>query len=79
MPLGFLLPYIWPKLNFWKTFLVGGIVCVSIETTQYLAHWGCMDFDDIFNNTLGTCIGYACFKIYQYFSKHKSLQPNIQK
>lgn len=70
MPLGFLLPYIWPKLNFYKTLLVGFAVSFTIETTQYLAHWGCLDFDDIFNNTLGSCLGYGCFKIYKHFSKH---------
>lgn len=68
MPLGFLLPYIWPKLNFWKTTFIGFLLSISIEVTQYVAHWGCCDIDDIINNTLGTCIGYGCFWLYRKFS-----------
>ena len=65
MPLGFLLPYIWPKLNLWKTVLLAFIISATIETTQYIAHWGCLDIDDIINNTLGACIGYSCFALYK--------------
>ena len=71
MPLGFLLPYIWPKLNAWKTILIGLCVSTLIETTQYLAHWGCLDVDDIFNNTLGTCVGYMCWVVYKKLSNKK--------
>ncbi len=69
MPLGFLLPYIWPKLNGWKTVLLACCISTTIETTQYLAHWGCLDIDDIVNNTLGACIGYGCFKLYKYLAR----------
>ena len=65
MPLGFLLPYIWPKLNFWKTVFLSFCLSTAIETTQYIAHWGCLDIDDIFNNTLGACIGYSCWALYK--------------
>ena len=65
MPLGFLLPYIWPKLNAWKTILIGFGCSLCVETTQYLAHWGCLDVDDLFNNTLGTCIGYLCWALHK--------------
>lgn len=68
VPLGFLLPYIWPKLNAWKTILLAFAVSTVIETTQYLAHWGCLDMDDIINNTFGACIGYSCFKLYKYLT-----------
>ena len=67
MPLGFLLPYIWPKFNWWKTVLLALAISTTIETTQYFAHWGCLGIDDMFNNTLGACIGYLCFKIYKRF------------
>ena len=69
IPLGFLLPYIWPKLNGWKTILLAFILSTTLEITQYLAHWGCLEVDDILNNTIGACIGYSCFKIYKYFSR----------
>lgn len=69
MPLGFLLPYIWPKLNGWKTILLAFAVSSAIETTQYLAHWGCLGLDDIFNNTLGACIGYSCWALYKRLAR----------
>ncbi len=65
LPLGFLLPYIWPKLNGWKTVLIGFGCSILIETTQYVFHWGCLDVDDVFNNTLGACLGYLCYALYK--------------
>lgn len=64
MPLGFLLTYFCPKLKFWHILLISILLSSSIETTQYLAHWGCFDIDDIFNNTLGACIGHICYRLY---------------
>ena len=69
IPLGFLLPYIWPKLNGRKTVLMAFVISVTIETTQYIAHWGCLEVDDIINNTLGACIGYGCFKLYKRLTR----------
>ena len=69
IPLGFLLPYIWPKLNGRKTVLMAFVISVTIETTQYIAHWGCLEVDDIINNTLGACIGYGCFKLYKRLAR----------
>lgn len=70
IPLGFLLPYMWPKLNFWKTTLAGLLFSISIEGTQYFAQLGCCDIDDVINNTLGTCIGYGCFRLYSKVVRH---------
>ncbi len=64
MPLGFLLPYMWPKFNFCKTLLLAFCLSTLIEITQYIAHWGCLDIDDIINNTLGACVGYTCWVLY---------------
>ncbi|MBP5617096.1 MAG: VanZ family protein [Elusimicrobiaceae bacterium] len=69
LPIGFLLPYVWPKFNFWKTALAGLLFSSVIEGVQYLAQWGCCDIDDVINNTLGTCIGYFCYRIYQRFTR----------
>ena len=65
MPLGFFLPYLWPKLNMWKTTLIGFFFSICIETTQYFAHWGCLGLDDVLNNTLGTCVGFLCWTVYR--------------
>ncbi len=64
IPLGFLLPYAFPKLRFWKTVCLALLLSVFIETVQYVAQIGCCDIDDVINNTLGACIGYICFWLY---------------
>ena len=69
MPLGFLLPYIFPKFNFWKTTLSAFCISCAIEATQYLAHWGCLDIDDIINNTVGACLGYGCWALYKRLAR----------
>lgn len=71
MPLGFLLPYVWPKLNFYKTLLLAFILSVAIEFTQYIAQLGCCDVDDVINNLIGTCLGYCCYIIYRKISTFK--------
>ena len=65
IPFGFLVPYIWPKFNFWKTVLTGCFLSACIEATQYLMHWGCCDIDDVLNNTLGTVLGYLFLISYR--------------
>ncbi len=67
IPLGFLLPYIWPKLNFCKTLLISLLFSAAIEGTQYIAHLGCCDIDDVINNTIGACIGYGCLSLYRKY------------
>lgn len=71
IPFGFLLPYLWPRLNFYKTLLIGFLTSCLIEGTQYLAQWGCLDIDDIFNDTLGVCIGYTCWTVYNRLTHQK--------
>lgn len=64
IPLGFLLPYLWPKLSGFKTVLTGLLVSVAIETTQYVLQLGCCDIDDIINNTLGSLLGYVLYRCW---------------
>lgn len=70
IPLGFLLPYAFPKLRFWKTICISLLLSVCIEGTQYVAQLGCCDIDDVINNTLGACIGYGCFSLYTKVGRH---------
>ena len=65
VPFGFLLPYLFPKLNAWKTILLATVFSSVVEAVQYFAHMGCCDIDDVINNVLGTCIGYACWAFYK--------------
>ncbi len=71
VPLGFLLPFYSRKLRkLWSTVLVGFVVTGLIECTQYLISIGTFEIDDIFNNTLGTLLGYSFFQIF-YQIKNK--------
>ncbi len=69
MPLGFLLPLACKKLNFRKTLLISLFFSLTIEITQYLAHLGCCDIDDIFNNTLGAVLGYGFYRLVNRTNK----------
>jgi glycopeptide antibiotics resistance protein len=63
MPVGFLFPLSRGKRCFWQTLLFGFACSLSIEVMQYVFHCGLFEFDDIFNNTLGTFIGYMLYRI----------------
>ncbi|MGN0194683.1 MAG: VanZ family protein [Pseudoramibacter sp.] len=63
MPVGFLFPLFRGKRCFWQTLLFGFACSLSIEVMQYAFHCGLFEFDDIFNNTLGTFIGYMLYRI----------------
>lgn len=68
IPFGFLLPFLWPKLNIWKTTFIGILFSVCIESTQYIFQLGCCDIDDIINNTFGTFAGYVLYWLCVKFS-----------
>lgn len=60
VPLGIFLPIIHKKFNnILCTLFLGLIITLIIECVQYLTGFGIFDIDDIFNNILGTAIGYS--------------------
>lgn len=76
VPLGFWLPVGKERFRvFWKTYLVGFLLTVGIESLQLLLALGLFEVADLFNNTLGTMIGYGLYKIVEYvvllFKKEK--------
>ncbi|WP_336864792.1 VanZ family protein [Peribacillus frigoritolerans] len=65
MPLGFLLPFKYKRINkYVKSALVGFIVSVFIELTQLLLPYRQTDIDDVILNTLGTGIGYGLYNLW---------------
>ena len=64
VPLGFLLPGVWPRLRRfgWHFLLMVGII-VSIELTQWLSLLGSCDVDDLILNLVGTTLGFAVWSI----------------
>lgn len=65
MPIGFLLPLIYTKINSYKKVLVIGF-CTSllIELSQLFLTRG-TDVDDLILNTLGSILGYLAFTIFR--------------
>ena len=68
VPIGFIVPFVFPKIN-WKQKLVFAIIaCSLIETAQAVLHIGIFDIDDVILNTLGVLIGYWKFSIWPKFA-----------
>ena len=64
IPLGYLLPGIWKKLqNFIPMLLYSVILISSIEILQYLSGLGSCDIDDLILNVPGIVIGWFVLKI----------------
>lgn len=65
-PLGFLLPVgLKGMRKAWKVYLVGLALTIGIEVTQLVTKRGVFESDDIFDNLLGTMIGYGLFALCQ--------------
>lgn len=62
IPLGVLLPLCFDQMRvWWQTILFGFMCSLVIEMIQLVFRLGLFEFDDIFNNTLGTLLGYGIF------------------
>lgn len=71
IPVGFLIPFYSDKLKkMYRVVLIGFLATVTIELTQHFNDYGVFEIDDVFNNTLGTLLGYCCFMIF-YKLKNK--------
>ena len=63
VPFGFLIPFVFTKIN-WKQIIVVSILCsFIIEGIQAILHIGIFDIDDVILNALGIIIGYWKFTI----------------
>ena len=64
MPFGFFLPLIWKNFrNAKKVVLMGFLMSLAIEICQ-LFNMRTTDIDDLLMNTLGTLVGYCCWKVF---------------
>ena len=61
VPLGVLLPAIFPRLRYRWVVLIGFLTVIAIESAQYLLSSGYSDIDDVILNTLGVMLGAGCF------------------
>ena len=64
IPLGLLLPAIWPNLRkFWKCWLCSAGCIAVIEIVQLFTLLGSCDIDDLILNLLGMSIGFGCYAL----------------
>lgn len=68
VPLGLLMPFVFPTMNWKNTILLAIITGLLIETTQAILHIGIFDIDDVLLNGLGVIIGFWKYTIYSKFS-----------
>lgn len=65
MPIGFLIPLLWDKLNSFKNVVLFGFATsLLIELTQLFLIRG-TDIDDLILNTVGAVLGYLVFIIFK--------------
>ncbi|WP_195574975.1 VanZ family protein [Paenibacillus sp. 1001270B_150601_E10] len=75
MPLGFLLPTIWPQFRtIKKTVCTGFLFSLAIELGQLLNH-RITDIDDLLMNTLGAILGYLLYRaLFKMIDKRNDIK-----
>lgn len=64
VPLGALLPAIWPSLRkFWKCWLCSAGCILIVEVVQLFTLLGSCDIDDLILNLVGVSIGFCCYAL----------------
>lgn len=64
IPLGFLLPVVFNSLKrSWVVVYLGLTISIMVECLQLILRVGSCDIDDVILNTVGTAIGYICYRI----------------
>jgi glycopeptide antibiotics resistance protein len=65
VPVGFLLPFIFQKMNWKQTIVVAVLSGMIIEGMQVVLHVGIFDIDDVLLNGLGVLLGFWLFLLFQ--------------
>ena len=71
VPLGYLLHYAFPKLEWWRVIVIGFVMSVLTETTQLVFKLGFCEIDDLISNTMGTVLGVGAYRAYKRVEKGK--------
>lgn len=78
VPFGVLLPLGIKKARvFWKTYLVGLLVTIGIESLQFVTGRGIFEFDDILNNLLGVMIGYGIYEFVSWLLRKEEKRTTV--
>jgi glycopeptide antibiotics resistance protein len=65
IPIGFLLPFVFAKIDWKKSLVVAVLSGMSIELTQVFLHIGIFDIDDVILNGFGVMVGYWMYVLFQ--------------
>jgi glycopeptide antibiotics resistance protein len=65
IPIGFLLPFVFARIDWKRSLVVALLSGMSIELTQVFLHIGIFDIDDVILNGLGVMVGYWLFLLFQ--------------
>ena len=74
VPLGVLLPFIWPNTNGLKCTVYSGLSFSLLIEISQLFNNRCTDIDDLILNTLGSLIGYLLFMMFTHKTK-RTIRP----
>jgi glycopeptide antibiotics resistance protein len=65
IPIGFLLPFVFTRIDWKRSLVVALLSGMSIELTQVLLHIGIFDIDDVILNGLGVMVGFWMYLLFQ--------------
>jgi glycopeptide antibiotics resistance protein len=65
IPIGFLLPFVFTRIDWKRSLVVALLSGMSIELTQVFLQIGIFDIDDVILNGLGVMVGYWMFLLFQ--------------
>lgn len=69
MPMGIFLGVLaGPRARLWHAALGGAVLSLTVESLQYATRCRVADVDDVILNTLGSMLGYACFRAWTWAS-----------
>lgn len=66
VPVGLLIGIAFKQVTWWKAFLIGCGISVTIESLQFFLMRGFSELDDVMHNTLGCLIGYGIYTTARY-------------
>lgn len=70
IPYGFILPWAVARQRHFSTNLrTGAVTSLAIECMQLVTRRGYFQIDDILTNTLGTILGYLCYRIFEIIQR----------
>ena len=61
------------KVTLKQIMLISMLFSIGIEVTQFITGRGLMEFDDVFNNTVGAVVGYIIYHEITHSKRDRSI------